>query len=420
MRKEKAIIVEVYDRYDSDWEIEESIKELLLLSNSAGIEVSEQVTQEKRGIDPGFYIGKGKADKISKIASRNGVDCVIFDVDLSPSQARNLEKVIGKKIIDRTGLILDIFAGNARTREAKTQVELAQLKYMLPRLTRYWTHLSRQEGGVGIGLRGPGETQLEVDRRNIRKKIKKLSDTLEKFEKRRITRSKKRKDIFKAALIGYTNTGKSTLLNAITKADVLVEEKLFATLDSTVRKVKFKNQFDILLSDTVGFIKKLPHHLIASFKSTLGEAKEADMLLHIADITHPKLEEQIFAVNEVLQSLNILEKPTIMVFNKLDILRDERAIQQMKYEYPSAVFISALRGIGLSHLVQEIVRFAVRNFVDDEVVIPFSKFKYIDKIKKIGKIVSTTFDNNHIYVHYKARKEDLGKIKTILENEDDK
>lgn len=418
MKKEKAVIVGVYDRYVSDWEIDENMKELLLLSNSAGIEVSGQITHEKRVIDPRFYIGKGKADTISRFASRNGVNCVIFDVDLSPSQSRNLEKVTGKKIIDRTGLILDIFARNARTRQAKTQVELAQLKYMLPRLTRYWEHLSRQEGGVGIGLRGPGETQLEVDRRNIKKRIKKLSDTLEKFEKRRITRSKKRKDIFKAAIIGYTNCGKSTLLNAITKADVLVEDRLFATLDSTVRKVKIKNQFDILLSDTVGFIKNLPHHLIASFKSTLGEVKEADLLLHIADITQTKLEEQIFAVNEVLQSLNILEKPTIIVFNKLDILKDEKVIGRMRYEYPDAVFISALRGIGLNHLVQEIVRFAEKNFVDDEVVIPFSKFKYLDRIKKMGKVISTTFEDEHICVHYKARREDLGKVRRILEREE--
>jgi len=417
LKKEKAVVVGVYDRYDSNWEIDENIKELLLLSDSAGIEVSGQIIHEKRVIDPRFYIGKGRADKISRFASRNGVNCVIFDVDLSPSQSRNLEKVTGKKIIDRTGLILDIFARNARTRQAKTQVELAQLKYMLPRLTGYWEHLSRQEGGVGIGLRGPGETQLEVDRRNIKKRIKKLSDTLEKFEKRRITRSKKRKDIFKSALIGYTNSGKSTLLNAITKANVLVEDKLFATLDSTVRKVKIKDQFDILLSDTVGFIKNLPHHLIASFKSTLGEVRDADLLLHIADITHPKLEEQIFAVNEVLQSLKILEKPTIIVFNKLDVLKDEKVIRQMRYEYPDAVFISALRGIGLNHLVQEIIRSAVRNFVDDEVVIPFSKFKYIDKIKKVGKVISTTFEDEHIYVHYKARREDLGKVRRILEEE---
>ncbi len=206
MKQEKAIIVGVYSRFNTELEIEENMKELLQLSNTSGLEVSEQVVHETRNIDSGFYIGKGKAEKISKIASLNGANCIIFDVDLSPSQARNLEKVINKKIIDRTGLILDIFAKNARTNEAKTQVELAQLKYMLPRLTRYWTHLSRQEGGTGIGLRGPGETQLEVDRRNISKRIKKLSDTLEKFEKRRLTRGKKRKELFKAALIGYTNT----------------------------------------------------------------------------------------------------------------------------------------------------------------------------------------------------------------------
>jgi GTP-binding protein HflX len=250
---------------------------------------------------------------------------------------------------------------------------------MLPRLTKYWSHLSRQEGGIGIGLRGPGETQLEVDRRNIKKRIRKLSDTLETFEKRRITRSKKRKDIFKTAIIGYTNTGKSTLLNAITNANVLVEDKLFATLDTTTRKVKFKNQFDILLSDTVGFIKKLPHHLIASFKSTLGEARDADLLLHIVDITSLKFREQIFYVNDVLQSLNILDKPTLIVFNKLDILKDD-------------------------------------NVISDEITIPFSNFKYIEKLKRIAKILSTTFENDHITVCYKTKRENLGKIKTMIQN----
>ena len=417
MKQEKAIIVGVYDRFSTEWEIEENMEELLQLSDTAGLEVSDRIVHEIRNIDPRFYIGKGKAEKISKIANLDGADCVIFDVDLSPSQARNIEKVVNKKIIDRTGLILDIFAKNARTKEAKTQVELAQLKYMLPRLTRYWTHLSRQEGGVGIGLRGPGETQLEVDRRNINKRIKKLSDTLEKFEKRRMTRSKRRQELFKAALIGYTNTGKSTLLNALTKAEVLVEDKLFATLDSTVRKVNFNNQFDILLSDTVGFIRKLPHHLIASFKSTLGEATDADLLIHLADITHPQLEEQISSVNDVLESLKISDKPVLMVFNKLDTLKDDNIIAQMKYEYKEAVFISAKRAIGLNHLLQEIVNFALKNTVDEKIDIPFSKFKYINKIKKIGKIISTDYKEDHISIHFKAKKEDLPRVKSILGDE---
>ncbi|HDY88152.1 MAG TPA: GTPase HflX [bacterium] len=199
MKKEKAVIVGIRDRYDSEWEVNENMKELRLLSNSAGIEVLEQIVHENRQINPKYYIGKGKAESLAEISTQNGLDCVIFDIELNPSQARNLEKLIGKKIIDRTGLILDIFAKNARTREAKTQVELAQLEYLMPRLTRYWTHLSRQEGGVGIGLRGPGETQLEVDRRSIKKRIKKLSEKLKKIEKIRQTGSKKRKDLFKAA-----------------------------------------------------------------------------------------------------------------------------------------------------------------------------------------------------------------------------
>lgn len=412
------MIVSINSRTDSEWEIRDTMQELFLLSETAGLEISKQVSHVVREIEPRFYIGKGKADNIAQLAHHNNADCVVFDVDLSPSQARNLETIIKRKIIDRSGLILDIFARNARSKEAKTQVELAQLHYMLPRLTRYWTHLSRQEGGVGIGLRGPGETQLEVDKRIVRKRIKKLSDLLEKIETRRIIKSKKRETFFKAALIGYTNTGKSTLLNSLTEADVLVEDKLFATLDSTVRKVTIKNHHDILLSDTVGFIKNLPHHLIASFKSTLGEARDADVLLHVADISHPGLEDQIISVNEVLKSLDLLEKPTLMIFNKLDLLANEEVVQQIKSRYKNAVFVSALRGIGLNTLVEEIMKVISEDFLDDKVVVPLSQYNKITRIKKIGTIVSTTFNDGYVSVHYKAKKENLGKIRSILEEEE--
>ncbi|MCK4966816.1 GTPase HflX, partial [bacterium] len=407
----------ISSRSDSDWDIDDNMRELILLCETAGLEVTEKVSHIIRDIAPRSYIGKGKADSIARSAHSNNADCIVFDIDLSPSQARNLEKIIGRKIIDRSGLILDIFAKNARTKEAKTQVELAQLNYLLPRLTGHWTHLSRQEGGVGIGLRGPGETQLEVDKRIVRKKIKKLSDSLDKIEKRRIVKSKKRQNFFRSALIGYTNTGKSTLLNALTEADVLVEDKLFATLDSTVRKVTIKNHYDILLSDTVGFIKNLPHHLIASFKSTLGEARDADVLLHVADISHPRLEEQIVSVNEVLQSLDIRNKPTIMVFNKLDLSTNDEVLRRMKSQYKNAVFISALRGIGLKTLVDEVIKAASMDYIEDNIEVPIADYNNINKIKKIGTVISTEFNDGYVSVHYRTRKEYSGKVRDILAGE---
>lgn len=404
----------ISSRSDSNWDIDDNMRELILLCETAGLEVTEKATHIIRDIAPRSYIGKGKADSIAHSAHSNKADCVVFDIDLSPSQARNLEKIIDRKIIDRSGLILDIFAKNARTREAKTQVELAQLNYLLPRLTRHWTHLSRQEGGVGIGLRGPGEMQLEVDKRIVRKKIKKLSDSLDKIETRRIIKSKKRQNFFRGALIGYTNTGKSTLLNALTEADVLVEDKLFATLDSTVRKITIENHYDILLSDTVGFIKNLPHHLIASFKSTLGEARDADVLLHVADISHSRLEEQIVSVNEVLRSLDIRNKPTIMVFNKLDLSTNDEVLRRMKSQYKNAVFISALRGIGLKTLVDEVIKAASRDYIDDEIKVPIANYNNINKIKKIGIVISTEFNDGYVSVHYRTKKEHSGIIRNIL------
>ncbi len=310
----------------------------------------EKFTQVRRKRDPATLIGRGK---VSEVAAHNGqFDLVIFDDDLSPAQAGTLEKLIGKRVLDRSGLILDIFARRARTREARTQVELAQLQYLLPRLTGQWRHLERQAGG--IGLRGPGETQLETDRRIINTRIARLKNDLKKIEKQRSTQRKRRDDQFKAAIVGYTNAGKSTLLNILTDAEVLVEDRLFATLDATVRTMKGSKRDQIILIDTVGFIRKLPHHLVASFKSTLEETVRADLLLHVVDISHPHYPEQMRQVEVMLDDMGLKHHPKILVFNKSDKVAYPAEIKRLRAEYPEAEFISALKGIRTEALKQRL------------------------------------------------------------------
>lgn len=331
---------------------EDSLDELALLADTAGASIVERFLQTRRKPDPATFIGRGK---IADIAARNGsFDLVIFDDDLSPAQAATLEKMIGKRVIDRSGLILDIFARRARSREARTQVELAQLQYLLPRLTGQWRHLERQAGG--IGLRGPGETQLETDRRLINKRIARLKEELKKIERRRNTQRKRRQNLFKVALVGYTNAGKSTLLNALTNADVFVENRLFATLDATVRAMRGSETEPILLIDTVGFIRKLPHHLVASFKSTLEETGRADLLLHVVDVSHPHYPDQMKQVEKTLAELGFKDHPLILVFNKVDQVKYTDQIRAMRREYPDAVFISALRGIRIEALRRKLQR----------------------------------------------------------------
>ncbi|MDE2700836.1 MAG: GTPase HflX, partial [Gemmatimonadota bacterium] len=332
-------------------EAQDMLDELGLLADTAGVDVAVQVLQERGRRDPAYLIGRGKAEELVEQVVEHHAQVVIFDEDLSPAQTRNLETLLEVKIIDRSRLILDIFASRAKTREAQTQVELAQLIYMLPRLTRQWTHLSRQAGGTGgtggVGTRGPGETQLEVDRRATNRRITILKQALGRIARQREIARKQRTDIFRAALVGYTNAGKSTLMRALSGADVLIEDRLFATLDSTTRRVSLGYNRDILLSDTVGFIKKLPHHLIASFHSTLEEAIEADLLLHVVDVSHPACEEHIATVIEVLGELDVADRPTMMVFNKNDLLDDRARRKYLKATYPDAVWLSAETGDGL-------------------------------------------------------------------------
>lgn len=313
--EERAILVGVVTKNDTEEEVEEYLDELAFLAETAGAKTIKRFTQKLEFPNPKTFVGSGKLDEILEFKNESEADLVIFDDELSPSQIRNIERTFECKVLDRSNLILDIFASRAQTAHAKTQVELAQYQYLLPRLTRMWTHLERQKGG--IGMRGPGETQIETDRRIIKDKIALLKKKLEKIDKQKNTQRQNRGKLVRAALVGYTNVGKSTIMNLISKTNVFAENKLFATLDTTVRKVTVEN-IPFLLSDTVGFIRKLPHQLVESFKSTLDEVRESDVLIHVLDISHPCFEDHYNTVNETLKEIEALDKPTILVFNKID------------------------------------------------------------------------------------------------------
>lgn len=313
--QETAVLVGLINQEQDERQAQEYLDELEFLADTAGAKVEKQFFQRLDTPNPATFVGSGKLEEINNFIKVHEIDTVIFDDELSPTQLRNIERTLECKVLDRTNLILDIFAKRAQTAHAKTQVELAQYQYMLPRLTRMWTHLERQRGG--IGMRGPGETQIETDRRIILDKIARLKIQLEKIDKQKATQRKNRGKLVRVALVGYTNVGKSTIMNMLAKSEVFAENKLFATLDTTVRKMVIGN-LPFLLADTVGFIRKLPHGLVESFKSTLDEVREADVLVHVVDISHPGFEEQIDTVNETLAEIKTGEKPTIYVFNKID------------------------------------------------------------------------------------------------------
>lgn len=321
IKPERAVLVGIILPQDSEEKELEYLEELEFLVETAGGVPVKKFTQKLSFPDKATFVGSGKLDEIKSFVKAEEIDLVVFDDELSPSQLRNIERELAIKILDRSNLILDIFARRAKSAQAKTQVELAQLQYLLPRLTRMWTHLERQRGG--IGMRGPGESQIESDRRMILNKISLLKDRLKSIDRQNETQRKNRGQMIRVALVGYTNVGKSTIMNMISKSDVFAENKLFATLDTTVRKVVIDN-LPFLLSDTVGFIRKLPHHLVECFKSTLDEVREADILIHVVDVSHPSFEDHIRAVNETLKDLGALDKPTIMVFNKIDAFQSEK------------------------------------------------------------------------------------------------
>ncbi len=378
--------------------LEDSLTELELLADTAGIEVLATLTQNLDSINPRTFIGSGKVEELKLLAEELGVGVVLFDEELSPRHQRELEELLGNnlKVIDRSALILDIFSQHARTSEGMLQVELAQYRYRLPRLTGAWTHLARQTGGAagrtgsvgGVGLRGPGETQLEVDRREIKKKIVKLEDELDKVrEHRNRHRQQRRKsNIPVVALVGYTNAGKSTLLNRLTKAGIYVADQLFATLDPTTRQLELPSGETILLTDTVGFIQKLPTDLVAAFRATLEEIVEADLLIHMVDASHKSAQSQRLTVLETLEEIGAAEIPILTVYNKIDLLTSEEIEELLQIAEPNSVFISALTGEGLTDLAEAIAVGSYQTFVRVKVILPYTE----------GRLVSMMHEKGHV------------------------
>ncbi|MDI6780270.1 MAG: GTPase HflX [Bacteroidota bacterium] len=415
--QERSIVVAVKLPFTGRSQVEDYLEELVLLADTAGSDIIHRIIQERDRIESSTFIGSGKANEIAKIVEDDKIDLVIFNDDLSQRQVRNLEKIIKCKIVDRSGLILDIFASRAKSKEAMTQVELAQLQYLMTRLTRQWTHLSKQYGG--IGTKGPGETQIETDRRAIRTRIKLLKDKLHTIEKEREVQRKGRKYFTRVALVGYTNAGKSTLMNTLSSSDVFVEDRLFATLDTTVRTIKLPHSQTVLLSDTVGFIRKLPPHLIASFKSTLAEVTEADILLHVVDVSHPLFEEHIKTVESTIEELESNSKPMILVFNKVDSLKDRAILNELRKKYKDSVSISALRGINIPALKEKLLSFIVEEFEEKVITTTQSNYRLISKLHEISEILETKYLKNRIRLKIRLSRKKLPvleKLAAQLEN----
>src|SRR5436189_2556575 len=390
--QERALLIGLEKEGVSKWDLQDSLAELRELANSAGAEVIDTVTQKLQKPTAPYYIGRGKAESIKDSCQDRHVTSVIFDDELSPAQGRNLENLFARKVLDRTQLILDIFAQRARSREGRLQIELAQLQYLLPRLTRMWDHLSRQTGG--IGTRGPGETQLEVDRRRVQERIARLERELKAVRKTRAIQrqGRKRHQWPVAAVVGYTNAGKSTLLNLLTGADLVAEDKLFATLDPTTRSFVLPNKQRVLLTDTVGFLRKLPHTLIESFKATLEEVNQADLLIHIVDLSHPRVDENIEAVNNVTKELGAFGKQTLLVFNKIDALQNDELIDIYKERFPGSVAISARTGAGVATLVQaledELGSWRLRSHFR----VPLTEAGLIAEIHRVGHVLELHYE----------------------------
>lgn len=395
-KKEQALLVGLDLPGGTRWDANDSLEELAELAITAGAEVAGKIIQKRNAPDASYYVGLGKIQELSLVAQEGHIDVLIFDDELSPAQQRNIEMQTAAKVIDRTALILDIFAQRARTKEGKLQVELAQLQYLLPRLTGQGTALSRLGGG--IGTRGPGETKLEVDRRRIRKRINDLEKEIDLVQKHRQLHRQKRLSIPIpiVSLVGYTNAGKSTLLNALTQAGVLAEDKLFATLDPTIRKVSLPGGLQVLLTDTVGFIQKLPHHLVAAFRATLEEVIEANLLLHVMDCSHGKAAEQSEAVYNVLKQLNAHGKPVITVLNKIDRVDNPQIIERLKRDYPNPIAISALYNKGLEDLLVCIERHLTGKAKFYTLHIPYQAGGIANQLREFGRVISEQYMDNYI------------------------
>lgn len=392
--RERALLIGLEKQGVSKWDLHDSLDELRELANSAGAEVVDTVTQKLQRPTAPYYIGRGKAESIKESCQDQHVTSVIFDDELSPAQGRNLENLFARKVLDRTQLILDIFAQRARSREGRLQIELAQLQYLFPRLTRMWHHLSRQTGG--IGTRGPGETQLEVDRRRVQERIARLERELESVRKTRAIQrqGRKRHQWPVAAVVGYTNAGKSTLLNLLTGADVIAEDKLFATLDPTTRSFVLPNKQRVLLTDTVGFLRKLPHTLIESFKATLEEVSEADLLIHIVDLSHPRVDEQMEAVDRVIKELDAYGKQTLIVFNKIDNLTNREIVDSYLNRFPGSVAISARTGEGVNNLVQALEVALSSWRLRSRFRIPAKESALIAEIHRVGHVLELRYEGS--------------------------
>jgi GTP-binding protein HflX len=404
---EKAVLVGVFlsDQTPHD----DQLHELQGLADTAGCETVGLLTQRREQPDASSYLGRGKVEELRLLAEATDADVVIFDNDLSPAQTRTLEKAISVKVLDRTELILDIFASHAQTFESRLAVELAQLEYSLPRLKRMWTHLSRMK--MGVGMRGPGEKQLEVDRRLVEKRIHDLRIELDKIEQRRERQVAARDDHMTVSLVGYTNAGKSTLMNHLTEAGVYQADQLFATLDTRTRRWHLPNWGPVLLSDTVGFIRNLPHRLIASFKATLEEARKTDLLLHVCDASNPAVLDQISAVFEVLKELDIEEKDTLLVINKIDAVPNRVAIESVLRRYPRGIPVSARTGEGIDRLKVAVSDALSATFRDIEVETHVANGRLLAYLAAHGEILSQTYDDNQVTIHCRIPQKYVGRIR---------
>ena len=413
--QEKALLVGVIQSGTTESQIHEHLDELELLAETAGAKIAGRITQRVSKINPATFIGKGKAEELLNQAKELDVKLIVFDDELSSGQIKNYHKISDSvKVLDRSGLILDIFQKHAKTKEARTQVDLAYMEYLLPRLTRQWTHLERQMGGIGTRA-GMGETQIEIDRRLIRTRISKLKKELTRIEKERDTQSYRRQSEFRVSLVGYTNAGKSTLFKALTGSDVYIQDQLFATLDTTVRQLQIDESHPILLSDTVGFIRKLPHNLVASFKSTLKEVLEADLILVMLDISSSQIEDHFQTIENVLKDMGAQEIPQILVLNKVDLISDGNMIEKRQREFPNSVSVSAQQHLRLSELKSRILGKMEENFQTIDLEFPYDQGKTIAHAQEGVEVLKREYEENGVKLRIRGSRSRINQILSAVE-----